>query len=234
MELVINMDEVKDIYNNKKLLVRAMDYPNLQKGPDGLEYDCSIWANEFCMLKNGTFSSVSTTLIVPDVGVMTYKNIGFLIDSDLAECFHISKIDSSSRGNLLDGDFFASDADFQTISELANYIETSNDPTMNEVNINAELNAVKGLFFNECPKQDLLLQRLYVARTCLKDITGIEYPIYSYDLKNGKINYVELTDELEQQIIDGLKTNNIFYWPDDYQLPVTAKIEKAHTNTHKI
>ena len=103
MELVINMDKVKDIYNNKKLLVRAMDYPNLQKGPDGLEYDCSIWANEFCMLKNGTFSSVSTTLIVPDVGVMIYKNIGFLIDSDLADCFHISKIDSSSRGNLLDG-----------------------------------------------------------------------------------------------------------------------------------
>ena len=53
-------------------------------------------------------------------------------------------------------------------------------------------------------------------------------------MKNGKLNYVELTDELEQQIIDGLKTNNIFYWPDDYQLPVTAKIENAHTNTHKI
>ena len=82
IELVINMDEVKDIFDNKKLLVRAMDYPGLHRGPDGLEYDCSIWANEFCMLKNGTFSSVSTTLIVPGVGVMPYKNIGFLIDSD--------------------------------------------------------------------------------------------------------------------------------------------------------
>ena len=225
------MNEVEEIYNNGKLLVRAMDFPQLKKGEDGLEYDCSTWANEFCMLNNGTFSSISTTLLVPGVGVSTYKNIGFLIDSDLADCFHIAKSDSGSSGNTSNGDFFANKADFQTIDELANYIKTNNDTTMNEVNINTSIESVRGLFFNECPRQELLLQMTYVARSCLKNITGVEYPIYSYDSNNGRMNHVELTKELEEHIIQNLKTNKIFYWPDEFESPIVDEIKSTHNYT---
>ena len=227
------MDEVKKIYNDEKLLVRAMDFPKLKNGIDGLEYDCTTWANEFCMLMNGTLSSISTTLIIPNVGVSTYKSIGFLINSDLANCFHISKSDSSSSGNINDGDFLANKPDFQTISELANYIKTNNATTMNEVNINASIDSVKGLFFNKCARQDLLVQMIYVVRTCLKMITEVEYPIYSYDINNGKLTYMELSYELEQQIIQSLKSNNLFYWPDEYEEPIIDKIENARTHTVK-
>ena len=212
------MNEVEEIYNNGKLLVRAMDFPQLKKGEEGLEYDCSTWANEFCMLNNGTFSSISTTLLVPGVGVSTYKNIGFLIDSDLANCFHIAKSDSGSSGNTSNGDFFANQADFQTIDELANYINT-------------DIESVRGLFFNECPKQDLLLQMTDVARSCLKNITGIEYPIYSYDSNNGRMNQIELTKELEEQIIQNLKTDKVFYWPETYESPIVDEIKSAHNYT---
>ena len=218
------MDEVGKIYSEGKLLVRAMDLPHLKNGNNGLEYDCSTWANEFCMLMNDGLSSASSTLIIPNVGVSTYKNIGFLINSDLANCFHISKSDSSSHGNISDGDFWASKADFQTIGDLANYICNSGDTTMNEVNINASIDSVVGLFFNECPRQDLLLQMIYVVKKCLKNITGIDYPIYSYDSKNGKLNYIELTNELETQIIHSLRTTNLFYWPDEYEEPVINEI----------
>ena len=78
------MDDIKTLYNEGKLLVRAMDWPQLKNGINGFEYDCTTWANEFCMLMNEGLSSVSSTLIVPDIGVSTYKNIGFLINSDLA------------------------------------------------------------------------------------------------------------------------------------------------------
>ena len=224
------MDDVGKIYIEGKLLVRAMDLPYLKNGNNGLEYDCSTWANEFCMLMNGSLSSASSTLIIPNIGVSTYKNIGFLINSDLTNCFHISKSDSSSRGNISDGDFWASKADFQTIGDLANYISTSGDTTMNEVNINASIDSVAGLFFNECPRQDLLLQMIYIVKKCLKNITGIDYPIYSYDSKNGKLNYIDLTDELETQIIQSLKTTNLFYWPDEYEEPVVGKIENSHSH----
>ena len=224
------MNNVERIYNEGKLLVRAMDWPQVQKGPNGLEYNCSVWANEFCMLMDGKLTSASSTLIIPGVGVSTYKNIGFLIDSDRANCFHISKSDSCSNGNISDGDFHASEADFQTINELANYIRTSKDTTMNEVNINASIDSVVGLVFNECPKQELLFQRLYVAKKCIKDITGIDYPIYSYDLKNAKLTNIDLTDELVEQITQCLKSNQIFYWPDEYNEPVVKEI--GYTNSH--
>ena len=132
---------------------------------------------------------------------------------------------------MSNGDFFANKADFQTIDELVNYIKTNNDTTMNEVNINTSIESVRGLFFNECPKQELLLQMTYVARSCLKNITGVEYPIYSYDSNNGRMNHVELTKELEEHIIQNLKTNKIFYWPDEFESPIVDEIKSRHNYT---
>ena len=224
------MDNVESIYNEGKLLVRAMDFPQIQKGTNVFEYNCSNWANEFCMLMDKNLTSASSTLIVPGIGVSTYKNIGFLIDSTKADCFHIAKLDSGSSGNISNGDFSANKADFQSINELANYIKTSGDTNMNEVNINTSIDSVVGLFFNECLNQELLLQMLYVVKVCIKDITGIDYPIYSYDSKNGKLNQFVLTDELVNRITQGLKSNQLFYWPDNYSQPVTKEI--GSTNSH--
>lgn len=225
------MDDIQILYKNGKLLVRAMDWPQLKNGISGLEYDCTTWANEFCMLMNCCLSSASSTLIVSDVGVSTYKNVGFLINSDLANCFHISKSDSSSSGDVKNGDFFANKADFKTITELANYIKSNNDTTMNEVNIQASIDSVVGLFINECLQQNKLLQMIYVVKKCLENITGIDYPIYSYNSKEGKINKIELTNELEEQIIQTLKTTQVFYWPDEYDEPIIDDIRNINKYT---
>lgn len=222
------MDDIQILYNNEKLLVRAMDWPQFKNGINGLEYDCTTWTNEFCMLMNGCLSSASSTLIIPDVGVTTYKNIGFLINSTLANCFHISKLDSGSSGDIKKGDFFANKTDFKTITELANYIKANNDTTMNEVNIQASIDSVVGLFINECLQQNKLLQMIYVVKKCLENITGIDYPIYSYNSKEGKINKIELTNELEEQIIQTLKTTQVFYWPDEYNEPIIDDIRNIN------
>lgn len=226
------MSQIKELYNDGKLLVRAMNFPLLYNGIDGLKYDCTEWANEFCMLNDGKLVNASSTLIIPNVGISTYKNIGYLINSDLADCFHISKTDSNSSGNTSTGEFRAKEADFETLNELANYIKENKDATMNEVNINTSIKSIEGLFFNECQRQDLLLQAIYVVKKCLKNITGIEYPIYSYDADNGKLNYVELTDELEQQIIQGLRTDKLFYWPDEDAEPTIDEISSTHNKSY--
>ncbi len=78
---------------------------------------------------------------------------------------------------------------------------------MNEVNINASTDSFIVLFFNECPMQGLLLQRIYVAKECIKDITEIDYSIYSYDSQKGRLNKIFLTydsDILLVAIIDNL------------------------------
>ena len=225
------MDNIEMLYNENKLLVRAMDWPGLSRGMDGLYYDCTTWANEFCFLMNENLSSASSTLIVPNVGVSTYKNIGFLINSDLANCFHKSKSDSCSNGNIDEGDFFASRADFSTIEELANHIKDNNDVNMNEVNIKTSIESVVGLFINECPGQDRLLQMIYIVKKCLFKLTDIDYPIYLYNTKEGKLKELELSLENEQQIINTLQTRQIFYWPDEYSEPIIDDINNIKSNT---
>ena len=224
------MDNAETLYNENKLLVRAMDWPGLSRGMDGLYYDCTTWANEFCLLMNGNLSSASSTLIIPNVGVSTYKNIGFLVNSDLANCFHISKSDSGSNGNIDNGDFFANSPDFLTVKELANHIKDNNDISMNEVNIITSIDSVVGLFINECPEQDRLLQMIYLVKQCLLKLTEIDYPIYLYSRKEGKLKEIELSLEKEQQIINTLLTSQIFYWPDEYSEPIIDDINNIKSN----
>lgn len=219
------MDQVEQIYNEKKLLVRAMDWPLLQRNGNDLEYDCTTWANEFNLLSNGKFSSASTTLIVPNVGVSTYKNIGFLLNSDLANCFHIAISDSGSRGDIVKGDFFAKNSDFETIEELSNYIKNNNSTIMNEVNVVASLNSVVGLFFNKCENQQYLISQIFIIQKFLDNMLGIHYPIYLYDSKCGSIEKFELTEELEVEIISSLKTKNIFYWLNELSEPVFVSLD---------
>ena len=56
------------------------------------------------------------------------------------------------------------------------------------------------------------------------------YPIYSYDSKNGRLSSFILTDEVVEQITHGLKSNQLFYWPDNYDKPVVKEI--GITNLH--
>lgn len=214
------MDKVKQIYNEEKLLVRAMDWPQLQKNENDLEYDCTTWANEFNLLASGKLSSASTTLIIPNVGVSIYKNIGFLINSDLVNCFHIAVSDSGSSGDIQRGDFFANNSDFDDIQGLSNYIKDNNSTIMNEVNVVASLDSVLGLFINKCGQHQYLLSQALVIQKFLNHMLDIEYPIYLYDSKCGNIERIELTVELQEEIMSNLKTKNIFYWLDNYNEPV--------------
>jgi len=220
------MDLAEQIYSEKKLLVRAMDWPRLQRNGDELEYDCTTWANEFNLLANGNLSSASTTLIVPNVGVSTYKNIGFLINSDLANCFHIAISDSGSSGDIEKGDFFANSSDFDSIKKLSDYIEENNSTVMNEVNVVASIDSVVGLFINKCGQQQHLLSQALVVQKVLQHMLNIEYPIYLYDPRYGNIEKIELTIELQEEIISNLRTKNIFYWPDDYDKPVFESLDR--------
>lgn len=228
------MDDVFQIYKDNKLLVRAMDNPGLQRIENDFAYDCTTWTDEFNFMKTGTLSSASTTLIIPNIGVATYKNIGFLINSDLANCFHIAKSDSCSNGDILRGDFQASKTDFTSIEALANYIIQNNSTIMNEVNIITTIDSVVGLFFNKCPKQNRLIAMIYVVQQALKQMIGIEYPIYEYDMSNGIIEKLEITPELSEEIKNNLRTKNIFYWLEESSEPVIDNLDNLNNKSLSI
>lgn len=222
------MDEVKEIYNNGKLLLRAMDQPIIKKSKDIKYYDCSTWVDEFTYLKNEGLFSLSTTLIIPEVGVKTYKNIGFLIDASRAYCHHIAKEDSGSCGNYQLGDFMANKPDFYRIEDLASYVKLNNATVMNEVNVNVKLDAIKGLVINKCNSSFDLLKRIFIVRKMLENLVGVIYPVYLYDWNNGKLDLIDISKEIEDEIIDSLDCDIIRCWPDDVFKPYFISIESIH------
>lgn len=220
------MDYVETLFNESKLLARAMDAPMLTNGTNGPEFDCTTWANEFVLLLNRSLSSVSTTLLVPDIGIPTYKNMGFLIDSDMSICLHASKTDSMSSGNVQDGDFEANGPSLPSISELATSIKETNSKEMNEVNVEASIGSVAGLFINKCRIQEELLKMMLVVKRCVSNIAGIDYPIYLYDSKEGKLSKISLSLDEEKELIDSIEPKQIFYWPEGYDSPVSDSLSE--------
>lgn len=218
------MDDVENIYNEGKLLIRAMDQPRIGINGQDKYYECESWINEFCGLMKDGLSSLSTTLIMPNVGVRTYKNVGFLINSDWTEVTHVAKSDSASSGNERDGDFSSNKADFNTVLELANHIKEKNDVRMNEVNVNSKLDGVVGLFINKSSNPAYILTKIFVAKEVIKSLTGVDYPIYLYDWSLGKLDKIEITKEMEEIIANNLEGDKVLCWPDDvdeaYYIPI--------------
>lgn len=198
---------VYKLFKEGKLLVRAVyplcyEYYNNEK-----HYDCTVWIDEFELLTKSLLGSASTTLIYPNVGIHLYHSIGFLMDADLTYCHHISKIDSSSRGNILEGDFDAAPPSFDTIEELSRYIKETKSTEMNEVNVVASIDSVVGLVGpKECIKETL------IVKACLKKRFGIDLPLYCYCATKGTLEKIELTKEKISELIAELKTPKIYYW----------------------
>jgi hypothetical protein len=209
-----NMNYIIDRYNEDKLLIRAVDLPPLHKVNDEIKYDCSIWANEFAMIMNDDFESVSSTLLIPNVGVRTYKNVGFLVNSDFAGIQHIALSDSGSSGSFKNGDFNANQSDFETLNQLASYIKNNNHTTMNEVNISIPLNSVVGLVVVKCGNELKHLKAMLAVRDCIYKLTGIQFDIFEYDSNFGKIEQIDLTDELIEIINSTSNVNKYDYYTD--------------------
>lgn len=54
------------------------------------------------------------------------------------------------------------------------------------------------------------LERIYFAQKCIELVTNIKYSIYIYDGTIGSIVKLEMTDELEESIIENSNIHNIF------------------------
>ena len=204
------MENAIDVFNLDNLIIRAVDNPNLVRHCEEVIYDCSTIAQEFeMMMSDKGISSVSSTLLVPGEHVCTYKAVGYLIDSRRADCFHICKSDSGSRGNIFDGDFSASKADYDSIHELAEYIKNMNDQNMNEINVNLKLDGVVGLVFNDSINYIRNLQAVLVFQSALSKLTNNYYPIYMYSKDEGTLQLVNLTEEEKRQLFDQNNKYNI-------------------------
>lgn len=220
---------VQDLLKKDKLLVRAMDAP--QRAANKSSYDFSVWATEVDCAKNEGLSSLSTTLLVSGEKIPTYKNMGFLLNSDLVDAHHIAETDSGSVGEFKNGDFVANKTDINTLSELAEKTRNEHLRCMNEVNINVNSEeAYVGLFVNKCksnrPKAYILLAQEYY-----KQQTGKVLPIYTYDSDNGTLTPFNLTEKEKTDFISKMCEEKVIRTPDIcYEIDGENRQEKKQFN----
>ena len=233
-------DDVVNLFKKGKILARAMDNPSYYRNYEtkGLSYDFSVWANEYELAKQEGLYSLSTTLLVPDESIPTYKSIGVLLDSDEVDVRHIAETDSGSCGNEKDGDFRANTSDVKSLEELQEIIRNKQRKEMNEVNINMRENAYVGLFANKANSQRLIANIL-LAQKYYELQTGVTLPVYIYDSKIGSLENFDITLEEKASIIQSclenkvLRSTSIFYETEtgdkkcaDYLEEIKKDIEK--------
>lgn len=211
-------DEVVNLFEQGKILARAMENPSLHRNyeTEGFSYDFSIWANEYEEAEREGLGSLSTTLLVAEESIPTYKAIGFLINSDEVDVRHISETDSGSCGNEKDGDFRANASDIKSLTELQETIKSKHRNEMNEVNINMRENGYIGLFANKTANQRLI-SLILLAQKYYELQAGETLPIYIYDSKIGSLESFDITLEEKASIIQNclnnkvLRSSGIFY-----------------------
>ena len=211
-------NNVIELFEQGKILARAMGVPSIYRNYEigGFSYDFSVWADEYEEAKREGLGSLSTTLLVPEEAIPTYKAIGFLVNSDEADVRHIAETDSGSCGNEKNGDFRANSSDIKSLAELQEIIKSKHRKEMNEVNINMRENAYIGLFANKA-NSERLISRMLLAQKYYELQTGVTLPMYIYDSKIGSLESFDIALEEKASIIQDcldnkvLRSSSIFY-----------------------
>lgn len=233
-------DNVKNLFKQGKILARAMEDPSLHKNYETGEfsYDFSIWADEYEEAKQEGLGSVSTTLLVPEASIPTYKATGFLINSDEVDVRHIAESDSGSRGNEKDGDFSANSSDIESLEELQEIIKNKHKRKMNEVNVNMKENAYIGLFAQK-GESKRLISRILLAQKYYELQTGVTLPMYIYDSYIGDLESFDITLEEKASIIRScldnkvIRSSSIFYKTEAGDTKCADYLEEIEKDIYK-
>lgn len=228
-------NDIINIFERKKLLARAMENPSIYRNSKTKEiyYDFSDLVAEINEAKTEGKDSASTTLLLPNAEIPTYRDFGFLIDSSKANIIHICEHDSCSKGTVKSRDFSASNERLDSLEELSQkiYKEGTKHHSMNEVNVCMNENAYVGIFASNNKRSiamAIMLQKVNEMKF------GIKYPLYIYERENGKINKENFNIEQKigiiREMIQGLKMNTtrIFYQLGDQEktFDIIEELEK--------
>ena len=236
-------NDIINIFEQKKLLARAMENPSIYRNSKTKEiyYDFSDLVAEINEAKTEGKDSASTTLLLPNVEIPTYRDFGFLIDSSKSHIIHICEHDSCSKGTVKSGDFSASAERLDSLEELSQkiYEAGTKHHSMNEVNVCMNENAYVGIFASNNKRSiamAIMLQKVNEMKF------GIKYPLYIYERENGKLNKenfdIEQKISIIREMIQGLKINTtrIFYQLGDEEktFDMIEELEKDLKSTKNL
>ena len=204
----MNTDEILQLFKQDKLLVRAMSLPIRLRDENRNHYfDFTSWATELALARNADLTCASSTLLVSAENIPTYKNLGFIINSDKVEIVHVCERDSCSSGNIDTGNFFAAQTDLKTLPELAQRTRDKKLKELNEVNINIRNpDAFIGLFLSVGREGISKMPSFYTAYLLMaqeyyKMYAGIELPLFEYNAEKSSLSPLIISEKEKREIL---------------------------------
>lgn len=226
--------DVMKLFKDDRALARAMEDPSLyrQSSTNKVYYDFSDILSEMNEARTKGKDAASTTLLLEDENIPTYKAFGFLLDGDRADIIHISEKDSGSHGEVNNGDFYAYGENIESLDKLATNIRAEQGRhSMNEVNICARDDAYVGIFASTDKRSQvfgIILQKLNEMHMKKK------LPIYVYEREKGILEKVELDIDKKIDMIKEcmeskkISVSDIYYSIDgeEYYMDILDELEK--------
>lgn len=187
--------DVIELFESETLLVRAMDSLRLSRDGTDIVLDYETIDRELSEVLESPdgLSYASSTLLIPEKSVPTYKGFGFIFDGNKSDIHHLSEMDSVSSGQ--GDDFRASKSDIHSLAELATAVKEETSPNMNEVNATFKSESLKGLFALEAMRASSVIDAWF-SQQHIKQTTGIDLPLYTYSIKQGALK--ETTHDVDE------------------------------------
>ena len=211
---MVPKSDIEKLFESDAILVRAMDSPHLFKDATdiGLSYETiDRELNDILESPNG-LSYASSTLLIPEKRIPTYKGFGFIFDGNKSDVHHLMEMDSASSGQ--GDDFSASESEIYSLAQLATLIKENPTPSMNEVNATFKSESLKGLFALEAPKASAVIDGWFMQQH-IKQTTNIELPLFTYSIKQGSLKPTEYSADQMRAVVDTTyrkgSVNNIAY-----------------------
>jgi len=180
-----------------RLLARAIDGIRPVRDAGVVRLSFQVWDDEADLLAGQEgMRYVSTTLLIANEPVHTYKGCGFLVNGDTARIVHVSELDSNSAGG--DTDFRAAATNLANLDELAQAVRGA-PADMNEVNAHFGSRDVLGLFAVDARSPTNKVDA-YLIQSHLRD-RGWDLPVFVYDPRLGSLTeWAPTIDEVAAMI----------------------------------
>ena len=208
---VFREDAVEKLFHDGTLLVRGLDSPRLYKDGNaiGLDYGTIDYEMNDIQEEPLGLSYASSTLLLPEKRIPTYKSFGFMFDARKSALHHLFPQDSASNGQ--EDDFRAAESSITSLEQLASVIKEESAPKMNEVVGSFKADSLVGLFAVEAPRPTAKIDAWFMQQH-LKHASNVELPLYIYSVDKGAIKLVAYsTDEIRELINQGFRSGSSQY-----------------------
>ncbi|MGE3716540.1 MAG: hypothetical protein AB7G16_08445 [Simkaniaceae bacterium] len=216
-----SVEQIQGIHERDHLLIRGMDDEVFENIFDGGRPKLGSYKQEMELMQRPKgLVNLSTTLLVKDQGVGSYKSMGLLLNGQTATIQHICGTDSNSASDDRDELIATNELTFRTLPELAHATRETDllkKHTYNEVNGTFKPNDIEGLYIVVNPSMSSAVKslnrtKIRVIQKLFFETYKIALPLMEYNTATGKLTPISLNPmDIRMDISQGVVSSTGYH-----------------------